>query len=179
MKVQVVLQYMYNNGGTITFAHKVGEYSSETSAVQIVEAKGNYVISANMNLANNFNLLSGGIVGSTATYAYKGDDTRGKNGYIQFKFGDNFYMDPNSTGFGIYITDDSLEVFNTDTTHVISQNTKLRYYATDRDIKILDNISAILGISDGSFKLSDIITIDNKNREGEDVPYGAYHSHNC
>lgn len=173
------LNTIYNNGGTITFAHKVGEYSSETSAVQIVEAKGNYVISANMNLANNFNLLSGGIVGSTATYAYKGDDTRGKNGYIQFKFGDNFYMDPNATGFGIYITDDSMEVFNTDTTHVISQNTKLRYYATDRDIKILDNISAILGISDGSFKLSDIITIDNKNREGEDVPYGAYHSHNC
>ena len=173
------LNTIYNNGGTITFAHKVGDYSSTSQAVQIKNSRGNYVISANMNLTNNFNLLSGGIIGSTATYAYKGDESRGKNGYVQFKFGDNFFMDKDATGFGIYITDDSMEIFMTDSTHPISKNTRLRYYATDRDIKILDNISGINGIAEGSFRLSEIITIDNKNREGADKPYGAYHNDNC
>lgn len=164
---------IFNNSSTVNFVHVDNLYTDKTRAVKILGANGNYVLSSNVSTTTYYSLLSGRIVNTNAEFTYIASEDSNFNGYMFMTYGNNLFIDGETEGSGIFVTNDMHELFYSDSTYKINKNTRLRYYASRRDIKILDQLNVITNYGK-DFTLNDIVTIDNKNREGIDTPYSIY-----
>ncbi len=164
---------IYNNSSKVNFVHVDDLYTEKTRAVKILGANGEYVLSSDVSTTTYYSLLSGRIVNTNADFTYIASANSNFSGYMFMTYGSNLFIDGETEGSGIFVTDDVHELFYSDSTHKINKNTRLRYYANKRDVKILDQLNVITNYGD-DFKLKDIVTIDNKNREGAETPYSIY-----